>query len=297
MKINFDASYREVLKVVNSRSTPPKERAESFGTLLGSISPEATQHTDKTDKIPSQESTVRIADEDPMARFAFSEPIMEPPELDIPQLEKGTPPEVNGSSSSVKTPSLVGATRQPSRSTANPQEIEKIQQMVDAAGRRFGVDPALGIAVVHSESSFNVKAVSADGHASKGLFQLLDTTGKQWHGRLDVEENYNPFNAGMNVDLGINYLRHLHEIFSTNTNLPNNTSTIAAANSSSLEKLAVAAFNAGEGRVAAAQARALKAGGDPSVYEEVKQYLPDSTQEYVTRVLNYREKYGTRNIG
>jgi membrane-bound lytic murein transglycosylase MltF len=58
-----------------------------------------------------------------------------------------------------------------------------------------------------------------------------------------------------------------------------------------LEKLAVAAFNAGEGRVAAAQGRTEKAGGDPASYGDVAVYLPKTTQEYVDRVLRFKSTF------
>ena len=114
--------------------------------------------------------------------------------------------------------------------------------------------------------------------------------------RLDVKARYNPFNPGLNVELGIGYLRRLHDIFSTETELPNRIKTIPAANSSSLEKLAVAAFNAGEGRVASAQARALKAGKQAGIYEEIREYLPEITQQYVDRVMVSRATFESRFI-
>ena len=149
------------------------------------------------------------------------------------------------------------------------------------------------MAVVARESSFNPKAVSSDGHASKGLFQLLDRTGRDLLNRLGLESEYKPFDPEQNVYLGVGYLRHLHDIFSKETELPNRTTTVVAANTSSLEKLAVAAFNAGEGRVASAQQRALQAGKDPSQYDHIEDYLPESTQQYVSRVLEAKAQFAS----
>jgi soluble lytic murein transglycosylase-like protein len=166
--------------------------------------------------------------------------------------------------------------------------------MVNDAGAKHGVDPLLGLAVAASESSFNPLAISNDGMMSKGLFQLLDTTGKEIHEQHGYQTPYNPFDPALNVDLGVSYLRRLHDLFSTTNVLTNNIATSPAANSTSLEKLAVAAFNAGEGRVASAQRRAERAGGDPSNFAAVAPYLPDSTQEYVNRVFQFREQYRSR---
>jgi soluble lytic murein transglycosylase-like protein len=175
--------------------------------------------------------------------------------------------------------------------------MKQVQQIVSQVGKATGVDPALGMAVAKAESSFNPKAVSSDGHESKGLFQLLDTTGKELHEETGAERRYDPFDPTLNANLGVRYLRRLHDIFSQTTKLPNDLESVSAANSSSLEKLAVAAFNAGEGRVAAAQARAKEAGLNPGLYEEVERYLPKTTQEYVSRVMQYKGQFGTDSVG
>jgi soluble lytic murein transglycosylase-like protein len=143
------------------------------------------------------------------------------------------------------------------------------------------------MSVVKTESAFNPFAISSDGHASKGLFQLLDSTGKTLLDRAGTpDRTYNPFDPDLNIELGASYLKYLQGIFQTSTNLPNDHRTRAAADKASLEKLAVAAFNAGEGRVASAQHRAERAGKDPSQYEHVAPYLPDSTRTYVSRVIS-----------
>ena len=57
------------------------------------------------------------------------------------------------------------------------------------------------------------------------------------------------------------------------------------------DTFAKAAFNAGEGRVTSAQHRAKRAGLDPAIYENIQKYLPESTREYVTRVMQFREGF------
>jgi soluble lytic murein transglycosylase-like protein len=150
------------------------------------------------------------------------------------------------------------------------------------------------MAVVSAESSFNPNAISNDGHESKGLMQLLDSTGRAQLNLAEVSQEYDPFHPPLNVDLGVQYLRQLHDMFGTQTSITNQLSTIPAANSSSLEKLAVAAYNAGQGRVASAQQRAARAGNDAAEYSVVEPYLPQSTQEYVKRVMQRRETYEAR---
>ncbi|MEZ4754140.1 MAG: hypothetical protein R3A13_07505 [Bdellovibrionota bacterium] len=52
-----------------------------------------------------------------------------------------------------------------------------------------------------------------------------------------------------------------------------------------MEKLAVAAFNVLERVEWLAQDRAERAGMDPADYASVSAYLPESTQEYVEKVI------------
>ncbi|MCB0355331.1 MAG: lytic transglycosylase domain-containing protein, partial [Bdellovibrionales bacterium] len=163
-----------------------------------------------------------------------------------------------------------------------------VRDMLGQIGEKHGVDPLLGLAVANAESAFNPNAVSSDGHFSKGLFQLLDSTAKHIMEKEGMEEEYTPFDPEQNADIGVRYLRYLHDLFNEETELPNNMITYPAANSSSLEKLAVAAFNAGEGRVASAQDRAARAGLDPREFENIEGYLPKTTQEYVQRVMAFK---------
>lgn len=167
---------------------------------------------------------------------------------------------------------------------------ESITSTVSSAGQKYGIDPTLGLAVAHQESGLNHRAISADGHGSKGLFQLLDNTGKDLMARQGYDQkNYDPFNPELNADLGMSYLRYLHDIFSAPVSLTQNRKTFKAESNESLERFAVAAFNAGEGRVASAQRRAHAAGQNPGVFSDVMPYLPRTTQSYVTQVLSQRD--------
>jgi soluble lytic murein transglycosylase-like protein len=207
-------------------------------------------------------------------------------------------PQPMGPQPGVKTPSVLEVKRvellsdvfSPAKSIAVNRA--DVQNLLRKAGDRFEINPKLAMAVVNTESDFNPRAVSSDGHASKGLFQLLDSTGRGLLARgNNPDRPYDPFNPEMNVELGTSYLRYLHDIFSKPTKLPNDHSTQPAADNASLEKLAVAAFNAGEGRVASAQTRAEKAGKDPAQYEQVEPYLPASTREYVNRVVGRKDLF------
>jgi soluble lytic murein transglycosylase-like protein len=229
------------------------------------------------------------------ARLNLQAPSIKPPDFQPVEVPEVIINDDGITKADVKSPTVVSIERSNgSLKESRAAQVSTVHSMVQDAGRRFGVDPVLGMAVVAKESDFNARAVSSDGHESKGLFQLLDRTGKELLQRFGVEREYNPFDPEQNVYLGVGYLRHLHDIFSKNTPLTRSDVTVAAANTASLEKLAVAAFNAGEGRVASAQQRALRAGKDPSQYDHVVDYLPESTQQYVARVIEAKTQFGPR---
>lgn len=171
-----------------------------------------------------------------------------------------------------------------------------IKAIITEASRSHGVDPALGIAVARMESNFETDALSQDGHFSKGVFQLIDQTAKEMRAKLNLQEEYSPFDAEQNSFLGTGYLRYLHDIFSVETVLSQKLTTTPAKTAIDLEKLAVAAFNAGEGRVANAQNLAARSGKSATDFEAIKKYLPISTQDYVRRVFEYRESLASGSM-
>lgn len=304
MKIDFDASYKELARLVSvsARGDAIHEKGDSpFGKLLSSISPNAPKTVEKTTvstdlPVDLQEDILNtlLMEEDtsePLASLKLPTPeqlFSTPEPVSVPF----DPAEENAKKLSVVEVRRIRSNEQLARMRTQDR-MTALQPMIENAGTSQGVDPALGMSIASIESAFNPLAVSRDGHNSKGVFQLLDETGLDMKKRLAVKEAYDPFNAEQNVKFGIAYLRYLHDIFSTSTPLSNNLVTVPAANSASLEKLAVAAFNAGEGRVAAAQKRATRAGYDPAEYLQVEGYLPESTQEYVRRVMASKFNFGS----
>ncbi len=167
---------------------------------------------------------------------------------------------------------------------------DEIKSIVVTAGKYHGLDPSLGLAVAQVESAFNPEAVSRDGYHSKGIFQLLDSTAGDMIEHVGVEENYKPFDPSMNSLLGLGYLRRLHDIFSKDTNLTSSLKTHGAKSADDLEKIALAAYNAGEGNVARAQNKAQSLGKDPTEFSSIEPHLPTITRGYVKRVGMLKEK-------
>lgn len=289
MKIDFDGSYRDIARLLRTPNSGVGTRVggQSFDGTLDALSKQATE---KSRDLP-QQAPIADSQEDTRARLQFNLPNLIGPETNriAPPQTPVTQDQTPGAS--VKTPTVLEVKRVKLEPGAYSANVAKVQGLVQAAGLKHGVDPALAMAMVKNESSFNPKAISTDGAESKGLFQLIDSTGKGMLEKDGIESKYDPFNPEMNVDLGVSYLRYLHDIFSSSTTLPNKLQTKAASNPESLEKIAVAAFNAGEGRVASAQSRASAAGLDPAVYSNIERYLPRSTQEYVARVITSKQSF------
>ena len=120
---------------------------------------------------------------------------------------------------------------------------EEIDGLLEQTASRFKVDPELVRAIVRVESDFDPKAVSSKG--AMGLMQLVPATAQ----RFGVE---NPFDPKQNLEGGVNYLKHLLELFGGDLGL------------------SLAAYNAGEHSV-------QRYGGIPAFAE---------TRNYVRKVRN-----------
>jgi soluble lytic murein transglycosylase-like protein len=150
-----------------------------------------------------------------------------------------------------KEPSELSNTlAQPARAPA-ASDRNKYHAHVVAAARAYRLDPALIHAVISAESGYNPLARSPKG--ARGLMQLMPATAQ----RYGVA---NPLDPRQNIYGGAAYLRDLLTLFGNDV------------------KLAVAAYNAGEGAV-------MQAGHRVPPYRE--------TVEYVPKVLSYYKRYKT----
>jgi soluble lytic murein transglycosylase-like protein len=127
-------------------------------------------------------------------------------------------------------------------------DFRKYDKIIARVARENNLDVALIKAVIRAESNFDHKAVSRKG--AKGLMQLMPQTASS----LNVEDVFHPDN---NIEGGARYLRYLINIYRGDL------------------RLALAAYNAGEGAVAKY--------GDIPPYRE--------TQNYVQRVMDFYEYF------
>ena len=127
-------------------------------------------------------------------------------------------------------------------------------QLIRQAAQQHGVSEGLVKAIMHTESGFNINARSPVG--AQGLMQLMPTTAR----RFNVSNAYDP---QQNIFGGVKYLSWLLKRFNGDT------------------RLAIAAYNAGEGNVD-------KYGGIPPFRE---------TQDYVRRVTSRLQNLYSSGLG
>ncbi|WP_339831586.1 transglycosylase SLT domain-containing protein [Paenibacillus sp. FSL R7-0272] len=132
------------------------------------------------------------------------------------------------------------------------------ESLISQASAKYGVPESLIKAVIDTESGFNPNVVSSAG--AKGLMQLMDGTAAG----LGVSDSFDP---GQNIDAGTKYLSLQLQRFGGQ------------------EKMALAAYNAGPGRLSR-----LGVTNDNELMSMLH-LLPVETQNYITKVERARSKY------
>lgn len=124
--------------------------------------------------------------------------------------------------------------------------VASVPDLVDAAARKYDLDPLLVHSVIQVESSYNPYAVSPKG--ARGLMQLMPDTAK----RFGVSNSFDPKE---NIEGGVRYLKYLTTLFPHDP------------------RLALAAYNAGEGAV-------WKYNSQIPPYRETEHYIYRVAQKY-----------------
>lgn len=143
------------------------------------------------------------------------------------------------------------------------------EDYIKVSAERYGVDPHLVAAVIHTESGFQSGAVSYRG--ARGLMQIMPATGEWAAGQLGYED-YDPallFEPEYNIDLGTWYLSNLLDEFDQH------------------EVVALAAYNGGRGEIR----RWLEEGFWDGKEESVNNIPFSETRSFVKKTLRAFQKY------
>lgn len=141
------------------------------------------------------------------------------------------------------------------RSVAIPEGVDwkrtpsldaPLQQLIEEVASQYNVDPLLVAAVIEVESNYNPYAVSPRG--AEGLMQLIPATARRFGAQ-------NSFHVRQNIEAGVRYLRRLLNLYPHDL------------------RLALAAYNAGEGAVA-------RFGHAVPPYRETEEYVLKVGQRY-----------------
>jgi soluble lytic murein transglycosylase-like protein len=175
----------------------------------------------------------------------------------------------------------------PSRAAVEVGESARqgLAASIRRASAEAGVAPDLSVAIARAESNVDPHARSSDG-LSVGTFQMTKATEAEMRRKIAAGRVERP-SGNDDVALGVGYLRYLHDLIGRNARLAPGLSTVPVEHAAERRLFAIAAFNAGEGRVAGAQAKAAASGGDPTRYADVRPFLPRITRGYVDRVVGY----------
>jgi membrane-bound lytic murein transglycosylase F len=136
--------------------------------------------------------------------------------------------------------------------------------MVKRQAARNGFDWRLILAMVQQESRFTTDALSQKG--ASGLMQLMPSTGEEVARTLAMEDVDHPDN---NIRGGVYYLKTLYNLFQ-------------GVEEPDRVKLALAAYNAGIGRIYDAQEIAAYMHENPGRWQSIRDALPLLSKRYYT---------------
>ena len=141
---------------------------------------------------------------------------------------------------------------------AEQARIREAQPHVQAAARRFGVEPSLINGFIWVESKFDARARGPGGAA--GLMQLMPATARDLAKQLG--ERPRPYSPDFNVRAGTYYISRLLKRFDGDL------------------RLAIAAYQAGPGSV--------------SKWKKAGKGLPASSRAYVDKVMAAKRRFESR---
>lgn len=149
---------------------------------------------------------------------------------------------------------------------------KQYEECIYRCSERCEIDPLLILAIIRVESNFKEDSVSLS--QAKGLMQLMDSTADELATKLNMDEDYDIFNADTNIELGTTYMSNLLTYYNNNL------------------YLALAAYNAGIGNVN----KWIEKGTIKKDGSDIENIPFKETRNYVRKVLRdyriYSKLYG-----
>lgn len=158
--------------------------------------------------------------------------------------EAGAPRAVSVVRSDARTGRLIRSVVVKAKPADGDSADTRVRTLVEEAAKNHDVSPLLVDSVIQVESNYNPYATSPKG--AQGLMQLMPATAR----RFGVT---NSFDAKQNIEGGVRYLKFLQDTFKD-------------------DRLAIAAYNAGEG--------AVTKYGDVPPYAETQSYVDKVGAKY-----------------
>lgn len=187
------------------------------------------------------------------------------------------------------------------------RESPHTRKALENASRHFDDQDSLTVNVLEGlygqESSFGAKRKKRHIVGAAGDFQLEKNTASRV-GLAVTKDNDQRFDIDDASAAAAKYLKIIDDSFGNQTALSENIKTIPIPNSNERLKFTVAAYNAGEGRIARAQMKAKADGKNPEQWNDVKKYLEaagastkksEEIQNYVEEVLAYSEEFSKKS--
>ncbi len=187
------------------------------------------------------------------------------------------------------------------------RETPHTRAALENASRHFDAKDGFTVntleAIYGQESSFGKNRRARGISGAAGDFQLERATAKRM-GLVVGNKNDERFDVDNASAAAAKYLKTQDKIFGKKTPLSGNLSTSPVKDSEERRKFVIAAFNAGEGRIAKAQSLAEADGRNPALWKNVKKYLESAganadkskeIQEYVENVLKYEAEFSKKS--
>lgn len=188
------------------------------------------------------------------------------------------------------------------------RETQHIRKALENASTYFDNNDVLDVhtleAVYAKESSFGTLLNERGSKGAAGEFQLKKALAEHY-GLIVSKANDQRFDIDYASIAAARYLKDIDYIFSKRSKLTSTLFTVPVLDPVERKKFDLAAYTGGQGTIAKIQQLALKAGKDPTKWDDVKRFLeaanvdPDIITQingYIPKVPKYEVEFAKKSI-